>query len=158
MGRPTRAARMSEWVLHCEVKQRHIRRSQPTRDAIQSGTRLSAGWTSPPQLTDQAGHTETLGPQTDLKPNDIINVTAPVCPEYARLSGHTSPTAARMVYGWANSLFGAQFPSQMSLLLNGKKADQAATSGSQHAGTTPTVTDQNQAGSAAIWRAARVTS
>src|SRR6266511_4376656 len=24
---------MSEWVLHCEVKQRHIRRSQPTRDA-----------------------------------------------------------------------------------------------------------------------------
>src|SRR6266498_3298308 len=33
MGRPTRAARMSEWVLHCEVKQRHIRRSQPTRDA-----------------------------------------------------------------------------------------------------------------------------
>jgi uncharacterized protein with GYD domain len=31
MGRPTRkAARMSEWVLHCEVKQRHIRRSQPT--------------------------------------------------------------------------------------------------------------------------------
>jgi hypothetical protein len=35
MGRPTRkAARMSEWVLHCEVKQRHIRRSQPTRDAV----------------------------------------------------------------------------------------------------------------------------
>src|SRR6266511_3568853 len=34
MGRPTRkAARMSERVLHCEVKQRHIRRSQPTRDA-----------------------------------------------------------------------------------------------------------------------------
>src|SRR3954451_19910001 len=34
MGRPTRkAARMSEWVLHCEIKQRHIRRSQPTRDA-----------------------------------------------------------------------------------------------------------------------------
>ena len=33
MGRPTRAARMSEWVLHCEVKQRHIRRSQLTRDA-----------------------------------------------------------------------------------------------------------------------------
>ena len=34
MGHPTRkAARMSEWVLHCEVKQRHIRRSQPTRDA-----------------------------------------------------------------------------------------------------------------------------
>jgi hypothetical protein len=28
-----KAARMSEWVLHCEVKQRHIRRSQPTRDA-----------------------------------------------------------------------------------------------------------------------------
>ena len=24
---------MSEWVLHCEIKQRHIRRSQPTRDA-----------------------------------------------------------------------------------------------------------------------------
>jgi hypothetical protein len=24
---------MSEWVLHCEVNQRHIRRSQPTRDA-----------------------------------------------------------------------------------------------------------------------------
>jgi hypothetical protein len=34
MDRPTRkAARMTEWVLHCEVKQRHIRRSQPTRDA-----------------------------------------------------------------------------------------------------------------------------
>jgi hypothetical protein len=34
MGRSTRkAARMSEWVLHWEVKQRHIRRSQPTRDA-----------------------------------------------------------------------------------------------------------------------------
>jgi hypothetical protein len=24
---------MSEWVLHCAVNQRHIRRSQPTRDA-----------------------------------------------------------------------------------------------------------------------------
>jgi hypothetical protein len=24
---------MSEWVLHCEVNQRHIRRSQPTREA-----------------------------------------------------------------------------------------------------------------------------
>jgi hypothetical protein len=24
---------MSEWVLHCNVEQRHIRRSQPTRDA-----------------------------------------------------------------------------------------------------------------------------
>jgi hypothetical protein len=24
---------MSEWVLHCEVKQRQIRRSQPTGDA-----------------------------------------------------------------------------------------------------------------------------
>src|SRR6266446_4564456 len=33
MGRSRKAARMSEWVLHCEVKQRHIRRSQPTRDA-----------------------------------------------------------------------------------------------------------------------------
>jgi hypothetical protein len=25
--------RMSEWVLHCAVNQRHIRRSQPTREA-----------------------------------------------------------------------------------------------------------------------------
>jgi hypothetical protein len=25
--------KMSEWVLHCAVDQRHIRRSQPTRDA-----------------------------------------------------------------------------------------------------------------------------
>jgi hypothetical protein len=24
---------MSEWVVHCEVNQRHIRRSQPTREA-----------------------------------------------------------------------------------------------------------------------------
>jgi hypothetical protein len=24
---------MSEWVLHCAVNQRHIRRSQPTKDA-----------------------------------------------------------------------------------------------------------------------------
>jgi hypothetical protein len=24
---------MSEWVLHCAVNQRHIRRSQPTREA-----------------------------------------------------------------------------------------------------------------------------
>jgi hypothetical protein len=24
---------MSEWVLHCAVNQRHIRRSHPTRDA-----------------------------------------------------------------------------------------------------------------------------
>jgi hypothetical protein len=33
MGRPTRAAKMSEGVLHCEVEQRHMRRSQPIRDA-----------------------------------------------------------------------------------------------------------------------------
>jgi hypothetical protein len=25
--------KMSEWVLHCAIDQRHIRRSQPTRDA-----------------------------------------------------------------------------------------------------------------------------
>jgi hypothetical protein len=25
--------KMSDWVLHCAVDQRHIRRSQPTRDA-----------------------------------------------------------------------------------------------------------------------------
>jgi predicted exporter len=25
--------KMSEWVLHCAVDQRHIRRSQPTREA-----------------------------------------------------------------------------------------------------------------------------
>jgi hypothetical protein len=31
MSRPRKA--MSEWVLHCEVNQRHIRRSQPTRNA-----------------------------------------------------------------------------------------------------------------------------
>ena len=24
--------KMSEWVLHCAVDQRHLRRSQPTRD------------------------------------------------------------------------------------------------------------------------------
>ena len=24
---------MPEWVVHCEVTQRHVRRSQPTRDA-----------------------------------------------------------------------------------------------------------------------------
>ena len=24
---------MSEWVLHCAVNQRHVRRSQPTREA-----------------------------------------------------------------------------------------------------------------------------
>jgi len=34
MSRPRKTARerMSEWVLHCAVKQRLIRRSQPTRD------------------------------------------------------------------------------------------------------------------------------
>src|SRR5437764_15138161 len=31
--RKTMRERMSEWVLHCAVNQRHIRRSQPTRDA-----------------------------------------------------------------------------------------------------------------------------
>lgn len=31
MSRPRKA--MSEWVVHCEVNQRHIRRIQPTRDA-----------------------------------------------------------------------------------------------------------------------------
>src|SRR5438552_7397609 len=31
MSRPRKA--MSEWVVHCEVDQRHIRRSQPTREA-----------------------------------------------------------------------------------------------------------------------------
>jgi hypothetical protein len=31
--RKTVRQKMSEWVLHCEVNQRHIRRSQPTRDA-----------------------------------------------------------------------------------------------------------------------------
>src|SRR5438309_1791859 len=31
--RKTARERMSEWVLHCAVNQRHIRRSQPTRDA-----------------------------------------------------------------------------------------------------------------------------
>jgi len=31
MSRPRKA--MSEWVLHCEVNQRHIRRIQPTREA-----------------------------------------------------------------------------------------------------------------------------
>jgi hypothetical protein len=25
--------KMSEWVLHCAINERHIRRSQPTRDA-----------------------------------------------------------------------------------------------------------------------------
>jgi len=35
MSRPrkTRMEKMSEWVLHCAVNQRHIRRSQPTREA-----------------------------------------------------------------------------------------------------------------------------
>jgi hypothetical protein len=35
MSRPrkTRMEEMSEWVLHCAVNQRHIRRSQPTREA-----------------------------------------------------------------------------------------------------------------------------
>jgi hypothetical protein len=35
MSRPrkTTRERMSEWVLHCAVNQRHIRRSQPTRKA-----------------------------------------------------------------------------------------------------------------------------
>src|SRR6266516_641047 len=31
MSRPRKA--MSEWVLHCEVNQRHIRRIKPTREA-----------------------------------------------------------------------------------------------------------------------------
>jgi hypothetical protein len=31
MSRPRTA--MSEWVVHCEVNQRHMRRSHPTRDA-----------------------------------------------------------------------------------------------------------------------------
>src|SRR5438876_10477299 len=31
--RKTARERMSEWVLHCAVNQRHIRRSQPTRTA-----------------------------------------------------------------------------------------------------------------------------
>jgi hypothetical protein len=31
MSRPRKA--MSEWVVHCEVNQRHVRRSQPTREA-----------------------------------------------------------------------------------------------------------------------------
>ena len=30
--------KMSEWVLHCAVDQRHIRRSQPTRDAALEDT------------------------------------------------------------------------------------------------------------------------
>jgi hypothetical protein len=35
MSRPKKSARekMSEWVLHCAVNQRHIRRSQPSREA-----------------------------------------------------------------------------------------------------------------------------
>jgi hypothetical protein len=34
MRRPRKTTReMSEWVLHCAVNQRHIRRSQPTRKA-----------------------------------------------------------------------------------------------------------------------------
>jgi len=35
MSRPRklRMEEMSEWVLHCEVNQRHIRRSQPTKEA-----------------------------------------------------------------------------------------------------------------------------
>jgi hypothetical protein len=35
MSPPRKTAReeMSEWVLHCAVNQRHIRRSQPTRTA-----------------------------------------------------------------------------------------------------------------------------
>src|SRR5919197_4054359 len=34
MNRPrTAREKMSEWVLHCAVNQRHIRRSQPTREA-----------------------------------------------------------------------------------------------------------------------------
>ena len=31
--RQTTTERMSEWVLHCAISQRHIRRSQPTREA-----------------------------------------------------------------------------------------------------------------------------
>src|SRR5262249_29971304 len=31
MSRPRKA--MSEWVVHCEVNQRHVRRSQPTQEA-----------------------------------------------------------------------------------------------------------------------------
>jgi hypothetical protein len=31
MSRPRKA--MSEWVVHCEINQRHIRRSQPTKEA-----------------------------------------------------------------------------------------------------------------------------
>jgi hypothetical protein len=33
MSRKTMREKMSEWVLHCAVNERHIRRSQPTRDA-----------------------------------------------------------------------------------------------------------------------------
>src|SRR5215472_13828107 len=35
MSRPRKRVRegMAEWVLHCAVNQRHIRRSQPTREA-----------------------------------------------------------------------------------------------------------------------------
>jgi hypothetical protein len=35
MSRPRKTAteKVSEWVLHCAVNQRHIRRSQPTREA-----------------------------------------------------------------------------------------------------------------------------
>jgi hypothetical protein len=35
MSRPRKTARekMSEWVLHCAVNQRHLRRSQPIRKA-----------------------------------------------------------------------------------------------------------------------------
>jgi hypothetical protein len=31
--RKTATEKVSEWVLHCAVNQRHIRRSQPTREA-----------------------------------------------------------------------------------------------------------------------------
>jgi hypothetical protein len=34
MNRPrTAREKMSEWVLHCAVNERHLRRSQPTREA-----------------------------------------------------------------------------------------------------------------------------
>jgi hypothetical protein len=65
---------MSEWVLHCAVNQRHIRRSQPTREAAlkDACSQLLQGH------DDIAAETEpsTMGTKLDIAATDHIRPTA----------------------------------------------------------------------------------
>jgi hypothetical protein len=71
--------KMSEWVLHCAVNQRHIRRSQPTREAALEDACS--------QLLQGHAVNRIVGPNETVSAKQI----ADWCAKYRPLPDHTIP-------------------------------------------------------------------